>query len=877
MTSNTLRSTSASYDIEADFAAIAAAVVRQALTFIGLCDAQLRPRFLNAAGREMIGLSRSADITSYQIADFFTSRDRLLVEQVGLPTMLRDGRWEAELCFRHFTDPSRQTEVRWSAFALRDASGDLIGAAAFTTDISASKQGEQALRDQQMLLASVLENLPLGVGVYSRYGDLVHSNQRMRDYAGLAPLPSGEPGSLRRWRGYDADNRLIPPNRYPGARALLGEFVTPGIDFLSGEPDAPERWMRISAVPFRSEGEEADCAVVVIQDVDDLKRAAERITAAGVELASQSRLLEATLSSIPDFVYAFNSQRRFVYANRAMLALFGLSADEMLGRNFTDLGYPSDLADRLNVHIDRVFSEGATVEDEVFYRSRTGYGAYFAFLWGPVRADDGSVELVVGVSRETTERRVFEEALKKSEARLRAATDLVGLGIYSWDPVTGALDWDERLRAMWGLPPDAPVDMDVFEAGIHPDDLARVHDAIAACADPAGDGRYSIEYRVIGRDDRVTRHIATSGRTTFEQGRATGFIGAAIDITAQRRAEAAIRASEAQFRSFAEHSSALIWIGDPAAGDIIYRSAAFEKIWGVADEDAPIALADWMKAIHPDDRQQVERALATVRSGEATQYEYRILRPGDGTIRWLRDTSFPIRDEYGAVIRIGGIAEDLTPKDNRQVYLVSTKAAQARHLVTFVQGAGYRARTFDSASAFLDIAPVLVPGCVLVDLRGSRLQGLSIPRELKARSIALPTILLDGPDADIASAVAAMKAGALDYLTVANEELFRVKLANAMAECHGAARPAAHDESAASRVARLTPRERDVLQHLVESGTNKTIGKTLGISPRTVELHRAQLMTRLGAGSLTTELLETALAAGIKPVTGASRMPLKNT
>jgi PAS domain S-box-containing protein len=692
----------------------------------------------------------------------------------------------------------------------------------------------------------------------------------------LGPSPSPEPGSSHQLRDNDVDSRRILHDRYPGAGVLLNEFATPGADFLYGEADAPKRWMRISAVPIHPEGDGINGAVVTIQDVDDLKRTDERIAATGAELASQSRFLRATLSSIPDFVYAFNTQRRFVYANPAMLALFGLSADEMLGRNFADLGYPSDLANRLNAHIDRVLNDGVTVEDEVFYRTRTGYGAYFALLWGPVCAEDGSVELVVGVSRDTTERRAFEEELKKNEARLRAATDLVGLGIYLWDPATDALDWDERLRAMWGLPADAPVNMDVFEAGIHPDDLARVRDAIAACLDPAGEGRYSIEYRVIGGDDGVVRYIATSGRTTFEYGRAVGFIGAAIDVTAQRRAEAAVRASEAQFRSFAEHSSNLIWIADLAAGRIIYRSAAFEKIWGTAAEDAPTALADWMMAVHSDDRQQVESALATVRSGEVTQFEYRLVRPLDGTVRWLRDTSFPIRDESGAVARIGGIAEDLTPEDNRQVYLVSADANQARRLVTVVRSAGYRVRTFDSASAFLDIAPVLAPGCVLVDLRGSRLQGLSIPRELKARSIALATILLDGPAADVASAVAAMKAGALDYLTVADEEAFRIKLAKAVAECHGAARPAARDESAASRVARLTPRERDVLQHLVESGTNKTIGKALGISPRTVELHRAQVMSRLNASSLT-ELLQVALAAGIQPVTGVSRTPLKDT
>lgn len=738
--------------------------------------------------------------------------------------------------------------------------------------IAARDEVERALRDERLLLAAVLENLPLSVGVYDRDGNLTHSNQSMRDHGGLARLPSREPPSSRRWRGYDGEGRGIARSDYPGARALRGERVIPGVDFLYQDGDAPERWMRISAVPLRREGTDAEEAIVVVQDVDDLKRATERIEAAGAELASQSRFLEATLSSIPDYVYAFDPQRRFVYANRAMLGLFGLTPDEMLGKTLEDLNYPPDLARHLNDDIDRIFRDGVTVEDEVFYRSPTGHAAHFAYLWGPVRARDGSVELVVGVSRETSERHAMEDALRRNAARLRAATDLVGLGIYEWDPVTGALDWDEQLRAMWGLPADAPVDMAVYEQGIHPEDLPRVRDAIAACVDPAGDGRFDIEYRVIGRDDRLTRHIATSGRTTFSDGQAVGFIGAAIDVTAQRRNEAAVRASEAQFRGFAEHSSNLIWIGDPVRGMITYRSAAFETIWGVPCEEAPASLATWMESVHPEDRQQVERAIAAVSAGEVVQFEYRIIRPADGAVRWLRDTSFPIPDDRGTVTRIGGITENLTREDGRQVYVISNSAAEARRLASLARALGYRARTFADASAFLDIAPVLAPGYVLLDLRKGKAEGLSVPRELKARSVALPTIVLDAADADVKAGVAAMKAGAVDYLIEADEASLRETLASAMADCHGALRPTTPDENASARIARLTPREREVLVGLVEGGTNKTIGKALGISPRTVEMHRAQVMNRLNASNLT-ELIQVALAAGVAPSPEAARKP----
>ena len=585
---------------------------------------------------------------------------------------------------------------------------------------------------------------------------------------------------------------------------------------------------------------------------------------AGETLARQVRFLEANLSAIPDYVYAFDRHHRFAYANPAMLGLFGLTSKEMLGKSFADLNYPADLATLLTGHIDQIFANGATIENEVFYRSPTGHAAYFSYVWGPVLGLDGAVELVIGVSRDTSERRVFEEALRTSEARLRAATELVGIGIYAWDPRTGALDWDDRVRAMWGLPAGTPIDEALFEEGIHPDDQPRVRTAIAACVDPTGDGSYAVEYRVIGRDDGIVRHIATSGRTTFENGCATGFIGAAIDVTARRNAEAAVRVSEARFTSFAEHSSNLLWIGDPATGAILYRSAAFERIWGIPREDGARFIEQWLEDVHPDDRSQVVHALASVGAGEVTQFEYRIIRPGDGAVRRLRDTSFPILEEDGAVTRIGGIVEDLTQDDSGQVYIVSAKALEARRLAGVVRSMGYRARTFESAAAFLDIAAILAPGCVLVDLRRAKPEGLSVLRELKARAIALPCIVLDGTAADLMSAVAAMKAGATDYIIVDNEGALHTSVSNVIAECFAAVRPVSRDENASARIARLTPREREVLLGLVEGDTDKMLGKKLGISPRTIELHRAQVMNRLNAGNLA-ELIQFALAAGISP------------
>jgi PAS domain S-box-containing protein len=402
----------------------------------------------------------------------------------------------------------------------------------------------------------------------------------------------------------------------------------------------------------------------------------------------------------------------------------------------------------------------------------------------------------------------------------------------------------------------------VFEGGIHPDDLPRVQEAISDCLDPNGDGRYDVEYRVIRACDGAIRHVATSGQMRFSEGRASEFVGAATDVTDARRAEASIRAREAQFRSFADHSSNLIWMSDPHEGTIIYRSAAYESIWGVDAGSAPMTIAKWIEDVHPDDRQQVEHAIAAVANGDVAQFEYRIVRPVDGTLRALRDTAFPILNEHGSVTRIGGITEDLTSDDSGQAYIVSTKATEARKLAAFVRAAGYRARTFQTASAFLEVASVLAPGCVLIDLRNGRDEALSVPRELKARSIFLPVVAIDAKSADIGAAVAAMKAGAVDYVIRSDEASLRTALGEASAKCRSVVAPSALDETASARIARLTPREHEVLLGLVDGGTNKSIGKKLGISPRTVELHRAQVMNRLDASSLT-DLIQIALSAGL--------------
>ncbi|SDC72264.1 PAS domain S-box-containing protein [Massilia sp. PDC64] len=184
---------------------------------------------------------------------------------------------------------------------------------------------------------------------------------------------------------------------------------------------------RLVAILFAHHGRArawSDADLAVMQEtaertwaaVERAQAQAER-EAAHVELMRQSRFVATTLDALPDFVYAFDRSHRFVYVNRAMEELYGMAAGALVGRSFADLDFPSDLAARLDGHLDTIFRTGVTIQDEVYFTSPTGTSAYFQFRWGPVLAEDGSVEQVVGVSRDTTGRRMLEARLRESEER----------------------------------------------------------------------------------------------------------------------------------------------------------------------------------------------------------------------------------------------------------------------------------------------------------------------------------------------------------------------------------------------------------------------------------------------------------------------------
>jgi two-component system response regulator FixJ len=196
------------------------------------------------------------------------------------------------------------------------------------------------------------------------------------------------------------------------------------------------------------------------------------------------------------------------------------------------------------------------------------------------------------------------------------------------------------------------------------------------------------------------------------------------------------------------------------------------------------------------------------------------------------------------------------------IHLVDDEEAIRRSASFMLKTSGYEVRTYVSGVEFLKEVKSAEPGCILLDVRMPEMDGLAVQRELNDRGVTFPVIVLTG-HGDVTTAVQAMKAGAHDFIEKPFEKaalLQAIEGGFRTLERGGEHVVAAHE--AEVRLSALTPRELDVLRGLVRGHPNKTIAYDLGISPRTIEVHRANLMTKLEVRSLS-EALRLAFVAGL--------------
>ena len=196
------------------------------------------------------------------------------------------------------------------------------------------------------------------------------------------------------------------------------------------------------------------------------------------------------------------------------------------------------------------------------------------------------------------------------------------------------------------------------------------------------------------------------------------------------------------------------------------------------------------------------------------------------------------------------------------IYVIDDDEAVRESLEFLLKTAGLPVRSFDSAQAFLDVLPEIRSGCIITDVRMPDITGIDLLRRVKELGLDIPVIVITG-HGDIALAVEAMKIGAVDFLEKPfDDDTLLDAVRGSLTRTVDTAQRNAELTAIHERLAGLSNRERQVLEGLVAGKANKVIAFDLGISPRTVEIYRANLMTKMAANSLS-DLVRMAMMAGI--------------
>jgi two-component system response regulator FixJ len=211
------------------------------------------------------------------------------------------------------------------------------------------------------------------------------------------------------------------------------------------------------------------------------------------------------------------------------------------------------------------------------------------------------------------------------------------------------------------------------------------------------------------------------------------------------------------------------------------------------------------------------------------------------------------------------------PSDKGIVHVIDDDEAMRESLSFLLGAVGIKVQTYESAEAFLKVAPTAKAGCVITDVRMPGLSGIELLRRLRELKLGIPVVVITG-HGDVPLAVEAMKIGAADFLEKPfDDEALLASVRSALDQVDQDQRRQSERGDIEARLAILSNRERDVLRGLVAGLANKQIAYDLGISPRTIEIYRANLMTKMQAGSLS-DLVRMALIAGILgPDTGGPK------
>ena len=535
---------------------------------------------------------------------------------------------------------------------MRNAAGEVVAISIILRDSSGRREAEQA----RAFLASIVESsddaicgvkldgtiLSWNRGAESLFG---YSSQEVIGKNMVVLATPGRYDEVRRCLATIRKGRAIPP-----FEAVLRKKDGHGLD------------VSLAISPIRKARGEVEGAAITARDVGPRVRTERKLR------ESEERFGEV-FKHAPVGMCVSGLDGTLTQVNAAFCRMVGYSEKELLRTPWTELTHPDDLGRSLQLLEQLSHRPAEFAEIEKRYIHRSGRIVWVRIRISRVQNAGGTTAYFVGHVEDITERKRTEEALHESEDRFRLMADACPTMIWLTDAEGGVHFINRMYRDFTGATQEE-VEGGKWQLLVHPEDAPAYIDAFQSAVRERAPFRAEARVR---RTDGEWRLLGSNALPRLSEGGAfAGHIGLSADITERSQSEQALRNSEEKFRQLAENIREVFWMMPPSADEILYVSPAYEQIWGRTRESLYHDPMSWATAIHPDDVENAHAVFARQVQGEPIESDYRILTPA-GQEKWIRDRAFPIRDQAGQLVRIVGIADEITEAKRYEKELIQAR------------------------------------------------------------------------------------------------------------------------------------------------------------------------------------------------------------
>ncbi len=585
-------------------------------------------------------------------------RERLLAEDIRTDETLEP--FKAE--YRMFAKDGRVVWIRDEAVVVRDEGGRPSFWQGVMFDVTEQKRAEEDLREAEARYRTLVEQIPAGVYIQEleHEGAISYISPRIEDLLGYTPQEYIEDPSLWVETTHPEDRERVLAE---DARTdETGEPFT--VEFRKIARDGRVLWMRDEAVLVKDvEGRPLYWQGIFV-DITERKEAEE-------SLRESQRRLSTLLSNAPAYLYRCRNEPGWPneFVSDHAFELTGHTPEELTDGSvmYADLMVEED-RERVWEEVQAALAQGGRFELWYSVRRKDGEIRHVEERGHGVYGEDGRVEAIEGVVYDVTERVRAEEALRQSEERYRLVAQATNEVIWDNDLTTNAQVWDGATEAMFGYPPQQMgTTSEWWEEHIHPDDRDRVL-ANTEAAISNGWETWVEEYRFRRADGAYVTLVDRAYLVRDAEGRPVRMLGSIMDVTERRRAEEALRKSQAGLAEAQRMAHLGSWEWDPRTGELYWSDETF-RIYGFEPQSFVPTFERLLEVVHSDDRKMLSRELEdALYDDRPYDFEHRLVKP-DGEVRVVHRQAEVVRDESGEPIRVVGTVHDITERKALEVQL----------------------------------------------------------------------------------------------------------------------------------------------------------------------------------------------------------------